>query len=93
MTNDKTVAVFATPLPMTVSQYDLVGPAADRLYDLTIRRSYCTVLLYMYFGDNRARGLLLLTSNIMLGDVVVDHPTRECMMAEPDGCIWLEGFV
>ena len=47
---DTTVAVFDAPLPMTVGRYDLVGPSAERLYELTIRRST--------FANNRARGLL-----------------------------------
>ena len=85
MENNGTVAVFEDPLPATVGHYDLVGPSADRLYSLTIRRST--------FSNNRARGLLLFTSNVLVEDVVIDSPSMECVMAEPDGCQWLEGAV
>lgn len=72
-------------MPPSIAEYDLVGPAADRLYSLTIRR--CT------FSNNRARGLLLFTSNVLVEDVLIDSPSMECVMAEPDGCTWLEGAV
>ena len=83
--NHSTVAVFDEALPPTVGRFDLVGPATDRLYSLTIRRST--------FQSNRGRGLLLFTSNIVVEDVVIDSPSMECVMAEPDGCHWLEGSV
>jgi hypothetical protein len=83
--NRSTVAVFESPLPPTVDRFDLVGPSASRQYSLTIRRST--------FSNNRARGLLLFTSNVLVEDVVIDSPSMECVMAEPDGCQWLEGSV
>merc|ERR1712110_1404592 len=45
------------------------------------------------FQNNRARGLLLFTSNVLVEDTVIDSPSMECVMAEPDGCHWLEGTV
>eukprot|EP01079_Euglenida_sp_SAG-EU17-18_P003925 gene3925-4294_t len=78
-----TVANFDSPLPPAVSVYDLVGPAPGRLYSLTIRRSS--------FSNNRARGLLLFTSDVLVEDTVIDSPSMECVMVEPDGCTWLEG--
>ena len=43
-----------------------------------------------YFGNNRARGALLKTSNVLVENSVFDHNSGPCIQAFPDGCYWFE---
>ena len=43
-----------------------------------------------YFGQNRARGALLKTSNVLVSNCTFDHNSGPCVQAFPDGCYWFE---
>ena len=43
-----------------------------------------------YFGNNRARGALLKTSNVLVQGTTFDHTAAHCVLAYPDGCFWFE---
>lgn len=43
-----------------------------------------------YFGQNRARGALLKSSNVLVERSTFDHPADHCIQAFPDGCYWFE---
>lgn len=41
-----------------------------------------------YFGNNRARGTLIKTSNVVVKDSVYNSTSDHCILAFPDGCYW-----
>ena len=48
------------------------------------------VIKRSYFGNNRARGALLKTSNVLVQDTTFDHTAAHCILVYPDGCWWFE---
>ena len=55
-----------------------------------MKRQPAVHIVGTYFGQNRARGALLKTSNVLVEDSVFDHPSDHCIQAFPDGCFWFE---
>ena len=43
-----------------------------------------------YFGNNRARGTLIKTSNVLVRNNVYNGTSAHCILAFPDGCYWFE---
>ena len=41
-----------------------------------------------YFGNNRARGTLIKSSNVIVKDSVYNATSDHCILAFPDGCYW-----
>lgn len=74
---------LTAPLPPGVQQWDLVNNAAS--YADYVEVSDCI------FKDNRARGALLKSSNVLATRNVFDHTTGPAIKTETDGCYWFEG--
>eukprot|EP00698_Gefionella_okellyi_P015676 TRINITY_DN443_c0_g1_i1.p1 TRINITY_DN443_c0_g1~~TRINITY_DN443_c0_g1_i1.p1 ORF type:complete len:582 (+),score=91.52 TRINITY_DN443_c0_g1_i1:133-1878(+) len=68
-------------LPSFVSKYDLVT-SITRLPSVHLMRST--------FTNNRARGFLMKTSNVLIEGCVFDHNSGTGVQAFPDGCYWFE---
>ena len=65
-----------------VSQFALLTSITAEPDSVVIRNSY--------FGNNRARGTLVKTSNALLENNVFNHTNAHCIQANPDGCYWFE---
>lgn len=74
-------ADFALGSGDSFSQYALLTDIATQP-SVVIKRGY--------FGNNRARGALLKSSNVLVQDTTFDHTTAHCILVYPDGCWWFE---
>jgi hypothetical protein len=56
------------------------------LTDISLQPS--VVIESSFFGNNRARGTLIKTSNVVVKDSVYNATSDHCILAFPDGCYW-----
>ena len=68
-------------LPSAVGAYALVS-IAERGPRALVQRSY--------FGNNRARGVLVKTSNALIEDCTFENTLGPAVQSYPDGCFWFE---
>jgi hypothetical protein len=64
-----------------ISQYSM-------LTDISLEPS--VLVENSFFGNNRARGALIKTSNVIVRNNTFGNTSDHCVLAFPDGCYWFE---
>ena len=75
------VATFDEPLPATVTKFALVN---------NLQRQPRAHIYGNYFGNNRARGILVKTSHVLIENNRFENTLGPAIQAYPDGCFWFE---